>query len=192
MLDMPSFMPHRKELNISLVSFQGFNVMDTPSMSCLRTSESRVVPTHHFSLLVLLESVMTEMSSGQLPWALGSCLSHCIWPPSPYISPRKALSFTPQYRLIPHQSIVHWLNVSGEMGLAVGLGLGRNNLEVLYWVELYLILLLLYSLLEQVRESTVTSVEKEGESWWQVEYMPSTSTANSWKMDCFKPGSLHT
>lgn len=40
--------------------------MDTLSMGCFGTSESIVVPTHHFSLLVLLESVVTEMSSEQL------------------------------------------------------------------------------------------------------------------------------
>ena len=65
-LDMPSFVPVRKELNISLVSFQGFIVMDTLSMGCLGTSECRIVPTNHFSLLVVLESVTTETSSGQL------------------------------------------------------------------------------------------------------------------------------
>jgi len=66
-LDMSSFVPVRKELNMSLVSFQDFNVLDTLAMGCVRTSEGRVVPTHHFCLLVLRESVTTETRSGQLP-----------------------------------------------------------------------------------------------------------------------------
>lgn len=69
--------------------------------------------------------------------------------------------------------------MSGEVGLAVALGLGRNNLEMLYEAELYLLLLLLCFLLEQVSRSTVKSVGKEGKSWCQVEYVPSTSHANS-------------
>lgn len=129
-------------------------------------------------------------------WAVGSCPEHCVcsclshwtWAPSLPTSPSAG---TELYHTI-QANYTPVCCMSGEVGLAVGLGLGRNNLKVLHSVELYVMLPLLYSLLEQVRESTVTSVEKEGESWCQVEYMPSTSTPNRWKMDGFKPGSLHT
>lgn len=162
-----------------------------PSLwATLETWESRAVPTHHFYFLVLLKRVTTQMSSEQLPQALHGSLSYCTGAPSPSTSPRAGIELYHTIQANPTPLTAPWLNVSGELGLAVALGLGRNNLQVLYEAELYLLLLLLYSLLEQVSQSTVTSVGKEGKSWWQVGYVPSTSNANSWKMDCFKPGSL--
>lgn len=153
--------------------------METLSVGYLGTWESRVVPTYHFCFLVLQERVMTETSSEQLPQALHGSLSYCTGAPSPSTSPRAGIELCHTIQANPTPLIAHWLNVSGELGLAVALGLGRNNLKGLYEAELYLLLLLLYSLLEQVSQCTVTSVWKEGKSWWQVEYVPSTSNANS-------------
>lgn len=153
--------------------------METLSVGYLGTWESRVVPTHHFCFLVLLERVTTEASSEHFPQALCASLSYCTGALSPSTSPRAGMELYHTMQADPTPLIAHWLNVSGELGLAVALGLGRNNLEVLYEAELYLLLLLSYSLLEQVSQRTVTSVGKEGESWWQVEYVPSTSKANS-------------
>lgn len=163
--------------------------METLSVRYLGTWESRVVPTRHFCFLVLLERVMTETSSEHLPQALGDSLSYCTGAPSPSTSPRAGIELSHTMRANPTALIARWLKVSGELGMAVALGLGRNNLEVFDEAEQYLLLLLLYSLLEQVSQRTVTSVGKEGKSWWQVQYVPSTSNANSEKMDCFKPGS---
>lgn len=106
---------------------------------------------------------MREMSSEQLPQALRGSLSYCTGAPCPSTSPRAGIELYHTIQANPTALTAHGLNGSGELALAAALRLGRNNLEVLYEAELYLLLLLLYSLLEQVSQSTVTSVGKEGE-----------------------------
>lgn len=67
-------------------------------MVCFGTSENRVVTTQHFSPLFLLESAATEMSSGWLSCTAAYFTIH----EHPVPHPWHALSFTIQYRLIPH------------------------------------------------------------------------------------------